>query len=173
MLIEKISLEIFKKSVKYPLRKATLLFLRNGDKVLLAMKKRGFGQGRYNGVGGKQHPKETITQTAIREATEEITAQPIAPKRMAILDFYFSVNPDWHQQVHVFATDKWAGEPKESDEMKPKWFKVDALPFKTMWPDDPYWLPRILKDEKIYAEFIIGKGDTILDYKVKKVKVLK
>ena len=31
----------------------TLVFLRNGSKVLLGMKKRGFGVGKWNGFGGK------------------------------------------------------------------------------------------------------------------------
>ena len=49
------------------LRKCSLLFLRNGEKILLAMKKKGFGEGKYNGVGGKQEKGEDIEQTAIRE----------------------------------------------------------------------------------------------------------
>ena len=31
----------------------TLVFLREGSKVLLGMKKRGFGVGKWNGFGGK------------------------------------------------------------------------------------------------------------------------
>lgn len=39
---------------------------RNG-KVLLGLKKKGFGQGYYNGFGGKVEPGETIVQAAERE----------------------------------------------------------------------------------------------------------
>ena len=35
------------------LRQATICLLRKNDEVLLAMKKRGFGVGKWNGVGGK------------------------------------------------------------------------------------------------------------------------
>lgn len=31
----------------------TLCLLKRNDEILLAMKKRGFGTGKYNGVGGK------------------------------------------------------------------------------------------------------------------------
>jgi len=31
----------------------TLCLLRRNEEILLAMKKRGFGEGKYNGVGGK------------------------------------------------------------------------------------------------------------------------
>ena len=35
------------------------------------MKKRGFGEGKYNGFGGKIKDKETIEAAAIRELYEE------------------------------------------------------------------------------------------------------
>lgn len=34
----------------------TLLFLKKNRQLLLAMKKRGFGAGKWNGVGGKLEP---------------------------------------------------------------------------------------------------------------------
>lgn len=34
-------------------KETTLLLLRKENEILLAMKKRGFGTGKYNGVGGK------------------------------------------------------------------------------------------------------------------------
>ena len=43
------------------------MFAKKKDKVLLAMKKRGFGAGKWNGVGGKVKDGETIKQAAIRE----------------------------------------------------------------------------------------------------------
>ena len=39
--------------------------------------------------------------------------------------------------------------PVESDEMRPAWFRVDALPFAQMWQDAPHWLPRILAGERL------------------------
>ena len=44
----------------------SLLFLRREDEILLAMKKRGFGKGRWNGVGGKVEVGESIEQAMIR-----------------------------------------------------------------------------------------------------------
>ena len=37
----------------------TLVFLREGSKVLLGMKKRGFGVGKWNGFGGKVRAHRT------------------------------------------------------------------------------------------------------------------
>lgn len=42
------------------LRKVTLCILFDKDRVLLAMKKRGFGVGKWNGAGGKLKDGETI-----------------------------------------------------------------------------------------------------------------
>ena len=44
----------------------TLLFVLSPGKVLLGMKKRGFGMGRWNGFGGKVHSDETVEEGAIR-----------------------------------------------------------------------------------------------------------
>ena len=44
----------------------TLTFVRESAKVLLGYKKRGFGEGRWNGFGGKVEPGETIEEGAKR-----------------------------------------------------------------------------------------------------------
>ena len=44
----------------------SLVLIRESARVLLGMKKRGFGQGRWNGFGGKVEKGETILQGAIR-----------------------------------------------------------------------------------------------------------
>lgn len=149
------------------LRDSTLCFLIKKDKVLLAMKKRGFGKGRWNGVGGKLNVGETVKQAAIREAEEEIGVIIKQMEKVAVLDFYFPNNLDWNQRVTVFIAKKWDKEPLETEEMAPKWFNKNNLPFKLMWSDDIYWLPKVLDGKKIKAEFLFGENDTLLDYKVK------
>ena len=146
----------------------TLLFLvkKDGDKVselCLAMKKRGFGMNRFNGTGGKLKEGESIEQAAKRETEEEIGVRAKDLKQVATLDFFFAKKPEWNQQVHVFFTTEWDGVPTESEEMRPEWFTVDAIPFDKMWPDDIFWLPRVLKGEYIKGKFTFGDNDVILD----------
>lgn len=62
----------------HPDIRRTLLFLRRGDELLLAMKKRGFGKGKWNGVGGKLEAGETLEQALIRETVEETGVRPTA-----------------------------------------------------------------------------------------------
>lgn len=150
------------------MRLATLCFLIKNNQILLAIKKRGFGQGRWNGVGGKQHPNETIIETAIRETQEEIGVILKKFEQKTTLSFYFQNNPDWNQKVTVFIATEWEGEPIESDEMKPQWFDFNKIPYSSMWSDDPLWLPLLLKKKNFVAEFLFDKNDQFIDHSIKK-----
>lgn len=162
----------FKETVQFPLRQATLCFLIKDDQVLLAMKKRGFGVGRWNGVGGKPDVGESIEQTAIRETQEEIEVTPKDMESVAVLDFFFLNKPDWSQQVVAYFSKTWEGEPMETEEMKPQWYEKNKLPFESMWPDDPLWVPLVLSGKKVKAEFLFGENDSILDHNVIEVETL-
>jgi len=145
----------------------TLLFLVKGDQVLLAMKKRGFGAGRFNGVGGKIEGSESIEQALVRESQEEIGITPKNFKKVANITFdeYFKGEPAT-MNVHVFTAKEWVGKPTESDEMSPQWFDKDKLPFDQMWPDDIYWLPQVLDSKKLEAQFKLDKHDKIISHNV-------
>ena len=51
--------------------------------------------------------------------------------------------------------------------MKPKWFSIKEIPFNEMWPDDKFWLPKVLAGKKVKAEFIFKKGGIISSYQIK------
>lgn len=140
----------------------TLLFLRRDSDVLLAMKLRGFGAGRWNGVGGKVEYGESVEEALVREAREEISVTPTRFEKVAdlLFDEYFKGEPTL-MYVHVYVADKWEGEPAASEEMSPKWFDIADVPYDDMWPDDPYWLPKVLAGEKVKAEFILDENDSV------------
>lgn len=137
-----------------------------GKEILLAMKKRGFGVGWWNGTGGKFNPEKgdkNIIDTAIRETEEEVGVKIKDLEKFAILDFYFPYHQDWNQQVHVFLVKDWEGKPLESEEMLPRWFKINAIPFEKMWDDDQYWLPLVLEGKKFMANLVFKKGEKIAE----------
>lgn len=157
----------------HPDIRRTLLFLIKDDQILLAMKKRGFGAGRWNGVGGKIEQGETIEQALVRECQEEISVTPLAWKKVAELDFVQDATTEpWHMYVHAYLSYEWEGEPLESEEMRPQWFLVDKIPYDDMWDDDKYWLPKVLDGQLLYGEFVFDENDKMQQHVIKEVKVL-
>jgi ADP-ribose pyrophosphatase len=132
----------------------TLLLLRRNNEILLAMKKRKFGKDKWNGVGGKLELDETIKQAMIRETKEEICVTPTNYEKMAEITFLEYVNDKQEQvNMHVFIATEWQGEPTETEEMAPRWFDIDKLPYDNMFPDDKFWLPKVIDGQKIKAFF--------------------
>ncbi|HSX28882.1 MAG TPA: 8-oxo-dGTP diphosphatase [Candidatus Saccharimonadales bacterium] len=153
------------------MKQATLLFLVQDDQILLAMKKRGFGVNRYNGVGGKIEPGESIMEAAIRECQEEIGVTPIAPIKVARLTFKNQEEEEKGMLVHVFVAHEWEGQPEESEEMAPEWFYMDMIPYDKMWTDDAHWLPHVLEGNGVIASFTFDKDDEILQHDLSVVDV--
>ena len=137
------------------MRKATLCFLVKNGEILLAMKKRGFGVGKWNGIGGKVEEGESIKLAAARELNEEIgiIAKEEELKEVGDIKFYFENKPEWDLHCFIYTAVKWDGEPMESEEMAPKWYKHSDIPFDSMWADDKHWLPLVLAGKKIEGEF--------------------
>ncbi len=149
-----------------PLQQVTITLLLRDNSILLAMKKRGFGVGKWNGVGGKANKEETIFDAAVRETEEEIGVTPIDLKEVGIINFFHPYNfknKAINQQVHVFVGRQWTGDPVETEEMKPQWFDLDKIPYEQMWWDDEIWFPIILRGSKVKASFMFDKNENIID----------
>lgn len=147
----------------------TLCIVHQHPKVLLGMKKKGFGAGRWNGFGGKVNDGETIEEAAKRELFEEAGIQAEIITKLGFLEFEFEKTGKIIE-VHVFKLREFRGEPMEGEEMKPEWFFIDEIPFQSMWPDDVYWMPMFLSDKNFIGKFVFGEGDVILDKNLKEVK---
>ncbi len=141
----------------------TLCLVSTDTHILLGMKKRGFGAGRWNGFGGKVAPGETIEEAARRELVEECGLQAEALERFGTLHFEFADNPEI-LEVHVFGVRRYCGQVTESDEMRPRWFAHSAIPYDEMWPDDRHWLPIFLEGRRFEGRFSFADNDTLLDF---------
>ncbi|MBD3269899.1 NUDIX domain-containing protein [Candidatus Peregrinibacteria bacterium] len=107
-----------------------------------------------------------LFDAAKREAFEEIMVKIDDLKKVAEIEFYFKQQPELDELMHVFIVEKWKNIPVETEEMAPKWFKIDKIPFSSMWPDDKYWLPHVLKNKFVRGFFEFDKNDQILDFKL-------
>ncbi len=148
----------------------TLLFLVRDGEILLAMKKRGFGAGHWNGVGGKVDQGESIESAMLRECQEEILVTPLNYQQVAIHTFLYSNSPDI--EAHAFLCDRWQGTPAETEEMRPQWFSTTAIPYDDMWVDDQFWLPQVLDGKKVKATFSFDDNHQITDQTVQTVEKL-
>lgn len=151
----------------------TLLFIRQDGKILLGRKKRGFGVGKYNGIGGKFEPGETADEAMLRETKEEIGVEPINFEKVAIIRFDELVKGRRERVVmHIYLASGFKGELCESEEEEPIWFDESALPYYNMFEDDHFWLPKILDGQKFLGDFFYDDNFKLLSHRLKKVKKL-
>ena len=150
------------------LSERTLCFLVRGSppkEVLLGLKKRGFGVGKFAGFGGAVEEGETIRGAAARELDEEtgLKVKEQDLEYMGHVVFLFSAKPAWDQKVYVFRATAWAGVPAESDEMQPAWFGIDELPLRQMWQDAAHWLPQVLDGQRLYKRFVLAPDNETVE----------
>lgn len=151
----------------------TLAFILEENRILLSMKKSGFGGGRYNGYGGKVKPGESLEEALVREMQEESGVRVDKSEKVGIHEFRNTALPDETLEVHVFKVLEYTGEPVETLEMmRPEWFTLDAIPFENMWPDDIHWFPYFLDDKKFRTRFLFGENDIVLEKDIQIVEQL-
>ncbi len=138
----------------------TLAIIEKDDKVLLAMKKRGFGEGWWNGYGGKVKKDETVEKAMIRELEEESSIIAKDFKERGVINFFFQ-GTDKEIEMHIFEVTDYEGDPKETEEMAPKWFNKENIPYDKMWPADKEWMPIFFEGKDI-------EGNATFDGETKK-----
>lgn len=150
----------------------TLVLIQEARRVLLGMKKRGFGKGNWNGFGGKvKTGEETIEEGAKREVQEECGLIVSELDKVGILKFEFLGNPEL-LEVHVFSSSSYDGIPKESEEMQPRWFNIQRIPYDRMWPDDRFWFPLYLKGSRFTGYFVFEGLNKIISQNLREVEHL-
>ncbi len=147
----------------------TLCLICKDNKVLLGLKKRGFGIGKWNGFGGKVNKGETIEEATKRELFEESGLTTNNIEKMGVLDFSWHSKPEI-LQVNIFKCTNFSGILTENEEMKPEWFDLDKIPFENMWPDDKHWFPLFLEGKKFNGKFVFDDNNSILKQELKEIK---
>jgi len=133
-----------------PSKKLTNAYLvvNDGKTLLLGLKKRGFGEGKVNGFGGKvDEDRESIREAAIREMREEsgVVLEDMFLTAVLLYDYPLKQST---MEVYVYKATKYSGEIAESEEMSPRWVEASDLNFAEMWADDPFWMDKLLRSEK-------------------------
>ncbi|EKD58972.1 MAG: hypothetical protein ACD_56C00016G0003 [uncultured bacterium] len=157
---------------------ATLVFIVEGRRVLLALKKLKIGKGRFNGYGGAiELTDNSIEAAAAREFFQECGCRIKEDRLRKVAEAYFTnVKSDgglFVCKVHVFLLKRrhCKGTPVASGEMgKPQWFKKKMLP-ENMMVADRYWIPEIFKRKKLIVKATMQKSQSeLLDLEIAEVK---
>ncbi len=140
---------------------ATLVFVTEGERVLLIRKKRGLGAGKINAPGGRLEPGETPLEAAIRETQEELR---ITPKQLSYAgENLFQFVDGYSIHVYVYAATDYDGEPTETEEASPIWTDTNAIPYEEMWEDDRLWVPLVLEGVSFFGRYLFD-DDVMLDH---------
>jgi mutator protein MutT len=149
----------------FPVTTTLCYILNDNNEVLLIMKKRGVGQGRWNGPGGKVDRNESIEESVIREVKEETGLTIKQPEHKGVLEFVAPSKPAIQSRCHIFITRNYQGELTESEECYSRWHSLDNLPFEQMWDDDVIWLGKLLKQEaEVRYRFFLDKDEKLERY---------
>ncbi len=138
-------------------RRVVLCFLfrpsSTGREVLLGLKRTGFGTGRVVALGGKVDGDESDLDAAVREVEEEsgIALRPSDLRYAGRISWSFPARPDWNMQSALFTAEAGHSVPVPCEEIEPRWYPVDAIPWAAMWKDAPHWLPELLAGTRVEA----------------------
>jgi 8-oxo-dGTP pyrophosphatase MutT (NUDIX family) len=135
----------------------TLAIIEDGDKALLAMKKRGFGEGWWNGYGGKVQPGESVEDAMVRELREESGLDAKKYRERAVIEFY-SEGSDFEVEMHIFEVTSHDGDLVETEEMAPQWFLKHEIPYDTMWPSDREWMPLFFQGKDFNGRVVFDES---------------
>jgi len=143
---------------------ATLVFVVDGDRMLLIRKKRGLGAGKINAPGGRCEPGETFEACAVREVEEELCITLLDVAYVGENSFQFVDGYSIHAKV--FRASTWTGTPTETDEAVPMWVALGEIPYEEMWEDDRLWVPLLLQGRRFSGRYVFD-GDVMLDSNVR------
>lgn len=153
------------------MRGCTLAVIINNGKILLQKKAKGlFGEGRWNGAGGKIESNESAMGCIIRELKEELKIDVKEAHLVGLFDFSWKhLSAAEPLRVWLYLVDKYTGTPQSSNEGEVKWFKLTEIPYCEMWEDDIHWLPKVINGKKVIGEFVFDKNDKIISHDLQEV----
>ncbi len=139
----------------------TVGYVVHNWQILLGQKLRGLGKGLFDGYGGsKETTDKTVDRTMEREFEEETGGMLILgmEKRGVVLITFR--DDDMVIELHFYHITKWDGVPRKTDEMIPKWFDLDAIPYDMMWANDQFIVPLHLSGYMYTGQFYFDSPES-------------
>jgi hypothetical protein len=79
---------------------------------------------------------------------------------------YLQADKSLFSSVYIIPPEELSA-PATEHKAAPVWFRIEEVPYHEMWEDDKYWLPAVLRGEKVYGRFFferwkLKKGEVYL-----------
>jgi hypothetical protein len=68
----------------------------------------------------------------------EAGVEAVTLEKVGVFWQTFDDKPDKELEIHVFTCSEWRGHICDTDEMRPRWFEFQDIPYHNMWRDDTY-----------------------------------
>ena len=141
---------------------------RDRARVLLGFHKSGRWAGFYTGFLDEVRGGEDPVDAAVRIAGEQAGIVPGPFDHLAT--FVFSSEAWGMARELEFLAESHTGEPRESPNIRPEWFALDAIPFDRMPADDALWYPDVLERKKMRGHFDFAPdGKTLLVHQIEEL----
>lgn len=126
---------------------ATLVLVKNKNKILMVFKKRTFN-GTYNLPGGHKDKEESFKNCAIRECKEETGIIPQDLQRLGSIYFSFE-GKDAFTDIQIFSAKNHEGKIiHEQEECNAYWIDRTEIPYEQMLPADREFMPDIINEKE-------------------------
>jgi 8-oxo-dGTP diphosphatase len=141
-------------------RKQTLLVHRNG-------REHDSHYGKYNGLGGKMEPGESIHECICREINEEagIVCETVVLRGTINWTGFGPNGEDWFG--FIYRIEAFSGTPRHSNEEgRLIWHDLDTLLELPMWAGDKFFLPLVFDDDpRIFHGYMPYRDDLPLSWR--------
>jgi 8-oxo-dGTP diphosphatase len=131
------------------------------ENILLQKKSKGFGEGKWNGPGGKVEEGESPRECVQREVLEETGMEISDAELWGELEFIFPHQQEDNFYCYVFVSRKYQGDPEDKGEGELRWFAKEEMPLDEMWDDDRYWLPEMLDGDFVHKRFYFDRNNRV------------
>ncbi|TSC55352.1 MAG: 7,8-dihydro-8-oxoguanine triphosphatase [Parcubacteria group bacterium Gr01-1014_18] len=132
-----------------------LCVVRQGDQILLGLKKRRIGEGFLTVPGGKREGEESPEETARRELREECGIEALECKNVGSLRVSFVGDPTvWEETIMLVSS--FSGEIAETEELRSEWFPIERIPYEKLWVDNEIWIPMALDGKKFEGTILFS-----------------
>lgn len=125
-------------------------YIKDNDNYLMLYRnkrKEDLNLGKWIGVGGHIEYGESPDEAIIREVKEETNLNLLDYKLRGIIYFY---NDNYNEVMHLYTSNKFSGELKESDEGTLKWIKSSDILNLNLWEGDRAFWPLIFDSEEYF-----------------------